>query len=181
MTVVTMRAVSLWQPWALLLVAGLKRVETRSWKITPGPLLIHAAKSWPIEAAESARSEPFRAALATLGVEVPAAGWSKRLAGLPFGAIVGRVDVVRCYRTEDVLFDSSGLDVIPAFPVDQVRNGKLRLWPDPERAFGDYGPNRWAWLCENPVRFAKPIPYKGGMRLFNVKPEVFEGVAHAGR
>lgn len=39
------RAISLWQPWASLIAANIKKVETRSWK-TPhrGLLAIHAAK-----------------------------------------------------------------------------------------------------------------------------------------
>ena len=39
------RAISLIQPWATLIVAGLKRYETRSWS-TPyrGRILIHASK-----------------------------------------------------------------------------------------------------------------------------------------
>lgn len=43
-----MRALTLWQPWASLVAAGIKRTETRRWK-TPyrGPLAIHAAKFMP--------------------------------------------------------------------------------------------------------------------------------------
>lgn len=42
-----MVCLGLWNPWAVLLVAGAKRVETRSWPIRHrGPLLIHAAKHW---------------------------------------------------------------------------------------------------------------------------------------
>jgi hypothetical protein len=172
-----MKCLSLWQPWATLLVTGHKRVETRGWPIRHrGPLLVHAAKKWNRAAADLCLTEPFRSALAAFGVppaprNFSAADMVRRAAGwdLPFGAVIGRVDVVECYRTEDVLFDSSGLDVIPRFPVDQVRNGKLRLWPDPERAFGDYSPGRFAFLCANPVRFDKPIPCIGRQGLFNVE------------
>lgn len=162
-----MKCLSLWQPWATLLVTGHKRVETRGWPIRHrGPLLVHAAKKWNEELWHLCRTAPFDGALTQAGYTL-AGGNPKR--GLPFGFIVGRVDVVECYRTEDVLFDSSGLDVIPRFPVDQVRNGKLRLWPDPERAFGDYSPGRFAFLCTNPVRFDKPIPCIGRQGLFNVE------------
>lgn len=41
-----MKAISLHQPWAQLVVAGRKRIETRSWKTSHrGPLLIHAART----------------------------------------------------------------------------------------------------------------------------------------
>lgn len=41
-----MRAISLWQPWATLLVRGIKRIETRGWDTKyRGELVIHAAKT----------------------------------------------------------------------------------------------------------------------------------------
>ena len=50
-----MKALSLTQPWATLVVIGAKRIETRFWHTSyVGPLLIHAAKaipsSWPAPA-----------------------------------------------------------------------------------------------------------------------------------
>ena len=40
-----MKALTLWQPWASLMAAGIKRIETRSWSTTHrGPLLICAAR-----------------------------------------------------------------------------------------------------------------------------------------
>ena len=43
-----MKALSLTQPWATLVVIGAKRIETRSWHTSyVGPLLIHAAKAIP--------------------------------------------------------------------------------------------------------------------------------------
>lgn len=46
----TMKALSLWQPWASAIAAGLKTIETRAWKTSyRGPLLIHAAKRWDDE------------------------------------------------------------------------------------------------------------------------------------
>ena len=42
-----MKCLSLWQPWASLVVIGAKRFETRSWPTNyRGPLLIHAAQRW---------------------------------------------------------------------------------------------------------------------------------------
>lgn len=40
-----MKAVSLWNPWAAAIAAGIKKIETRSWTTSyRGPLAIHAAK-----------------------------------------------------------------------------------------------------------------------------------------
>ncbi len=40
-----MKTLSLLQPWATLVVMGVKQIETRSWRTDyRGPLLIHASK-----------------------------------------------------------------------------------------------------------------------------------------
>ena len=43
-----MKALTLWQPWASLVAAEVKRSETRSWRTNyRGPIAIHAAKFMP--------------------------------------------------------------------------------------------------------------------------------------
>jgi len=83
-----MRALSLTQPWATLVVSGAKSFETRSWTTSyRGPLLIHAAKGFPSFARNFAETER------ALG----------RLPGkLPFGAIVGKVLLKNVYRTDEI-------------------------------------------------------------------------------
>lgn len=45
-----MKAISIRQPWAWLIVEGVKPVENRSWATRyRGPLLIHAAKTFDLE------------------------------------------------------------------------------------------------------------------------------------
>ena len=40
------KAISLWQPWASLIVCGAKEIETRSWSTkVRGTVAIHAAKT----------------------------------------------------------------------------------------------------------------------------------------
>ena len=40
-----LKAITLWQPWATLVTAGVKQYETRSWRTDyRGPLAIHAGK-----------------------------------------------------------------------------------------------------------------------------------------
>lgn len=156
-----MKALSLWQPWATLVVAGEKRVETRGWATAHrGPLLIHAAKAWNNALAAIADADPFRAALLLAGF--------RSAAKLPFGALVGTVEVVDCYPTSKV-------DVSPqACRVPSVGLDRL-LIDDTERAFGDYGTGRWAWLLRNPVAFAEPVPHAGRQKLFEVRDAVAAG------
>lgn len=52
-----MRAISLWQPWATLLVRGVKKIETRGWDTKyRGDLIIHAAKKTGHEELEDWKS-----------------------------------------------------------------------------------------------------------------------------
>lgn len=79
-----MRALSIRQPWASLIVAGIKDIENRTWRTKyRGPLLIHAACT---EAKLSAREMTRYLTLLDLDE-------------LPRGGIIGRVEVVDCVET----------------------------------------------------------------------------------
>ncbi len=107
-----MKALSIRQPWAWLIVHGYKDVENRTWATSyRGPLLVHAGLALDPgydRAAALARD---------LGIDLPAA------ADLPRGAIVGRVDVVGCVRWHPsrwfegpyafVLANAAAIDPIP--------------------------------------------------------------------
>jgi hypothetical protein len=167
-----MRCLSLHQPWASLLASGAKCVETRSRPLPHrGPLLIHATKTWGPDLAEIAVGPHFRAALERAGIVFEATeeacmrGW-----GMPFGAIVGRVDVVECYPTERVKVDAG---VLTAYEMPTTPPW-LGVGPA-EHAFGSYSPRRFAILCRNPVRFANPVPYRGERGLFDVPDELAKG------
>jgi hypothetical protein len=64
-----MKCITLWQPWASLILWGEKKIETRSWATQHrGLLAIHsAAKDHPTLAAICA-TEPFRTILARHGI-----------------------------------------------------------------------------------------------------------------
>lgn len=82
-----MKALTLHQPWASAIVAGLKRHETRSWATSyRGPLAIHAGKSLPAYAREFI--EETRAD----GIALPDP--------MPLGAVVCIAELVACHRTE---------------------------------------------------------------------------------
>src|SRR5690242_18468964 len=111
-----MKAISLWQPWATLCVIGAKQFETRHWDTKfRGRILIHAAKTK--DEAEYFHDPAFRAAL-------NAADYNN-FYDLPFGAIIGAVDIVDMIRTENALSRS--------------------LISFREELFGNYEPGRWAW------------------------------------
>lgn len=83
-----MKALSLWQPWASLMAAGLKTIETRSWPTRyRGPLAIHAVKR-PLTVGEHELIHRW------IGMKLLSLDWLTMR--LPFGAIVAVVQLVRC-------------------------------------------------------------------------------------
>ena len=79
----TIKAITLWQPWASLIAHGVKRHETRHWPTDyRGPIAIHAAKTLDIVGA------PEALCVAMFGKD-----WTRPL---PRGAIVAIGDLVSC-------------------------------------------------------------------------------------
>jgi len=137
-----MRAMSLWQPWASLMVHGHKRNETRSWSIEyRGRVLIHAAKRFQQEEREICIYAPFAPCLAR---------HYNKLKDIPLGAIIGSVHIVDCVPT----------------------NWAVSRITDQERHFGNYADGRFAWITENPVAFKEPVPFRGQQGFFNVPDEL---------
>ena len=137
-----MKAVSVSQPWATLLVHGLERLETRPWATAHrGPILIHASKHFPPAARALCRTEPFCTLLSRSGY----VQWRD----LPAGKLVGVAEITGCTRVEE-----------------------LRDLPDLERQIGDFSPGRWAWLLAGPRPLVEPVPYRGRLGLFDVPDDL---------
>lgn len=151
------RALSLIQPFASLIAASEKRIETRSWATTyRGPLAIHASKGFPQEYQELLRVEPFRSVLFRdgygWGMQAP---WVRHDESLPRGAIVAVADLVDCNRTERYL-----------------RSDIWRNLPPHEKEFGDYTEGRYGLLLANVRRLAEPVPCRGALSLWEVPADV---------
>ncbi len=131
-----MKAISLLQPWATLVVMGVKTIETRSWATQHrGAILIHASqgKAGSIFAYES----PFKK-------------YIPDFKKLPFGAIVGQASITDVVRVENLEL------------TDEIIN---RLTME-ERAFGDYSEGRYAWILEDEKQFDNPIPARGTLSIW---------------
>ncbi len=146
----TIKAISLWQPWASLVALGAKRIETRHWpapaNLIGQPLAIHAAQT---------KIAVRRGSRLTLGpYEIENDGglllrsdtlsWPYRL---PLGAIVAVSRLVACEQMTEALIDAV---------------------PDPERQFGHYEPGRWMWMLEDVRALRHPAEFVGRQRLFSV-------------
>lgn len=131
-----MYVLSLLQPWASLIVMGVKTIETRRWQTAHrGALLIHAGQ---------------RKAGSMVALEPPIARHISDFNALPFGAIIGQVQLVDIIPTIDMHLSKT-----------EIAQQSLEL-----HAFGDEGIGRFAWLMEDAVRFKNPVPTRGHLHLW---------------
>jgi hypothetical protein len=147
-----MKVLTLTQPWASLVAAGAKRLETRSWS-TPyrGPIAIHAAQGFPRGAVETCFMAPFAGTL-KVTVDGPFAPRS-----LPRGAIV-------CTAT-----------LAEVAPTDSATvRAWLRRGPEHERFFGDFTPGRFAWLLTDVHALSEPVAHRGAQGLRDLPVDVAE-------
>ena len=103
-------ALSIKQPWAALVVRGIKSIEVRRWPTARrGRILIHAAR------VPDQREEGWRHVSAEL---LPIAQLQ--------GGIIGAVELTECRRYAD----------LPAFLVDQAAHFNEASWFEPPALFG---------------------------------------------
>lgn len=141
-----MKAITIWQPYATLIMLGLKRYETRHWSTSyRGPLIIHAAKRWDddrefdcVRVANSLRE------LLPLASE----GFTPAQARLEF------------FRMEETL--GKALGVVNLQACDQMDDGGGEF----ENRVGSFGPGRYGWKCANPQLFEEPIRHQGQQGLW---------------
>lgn len=149
-----MRALSLTQPWATLVVTGQKRIETRGWSTDyRGQVIIHAAMKFPPDARAACQVGPFRSALGVAGDR------------LPLGALIGAVDLVDVERTTRLRRE----------PYVVLPGHRWDITPT-ELAFGDYSDGRKGFLLANAVAFDQPIPYRGQLGLWRLPDDVLDRV-----
>lgn len=173
-----MKALTLTQPWASLVVArpgyrptslfAIKPIETRPWYIRPERLpmrlAIHAGLGIDrmLRAQITVRiggvmrefARPYAQALALAGLPLfdP---WAHPGRGVPIGAIIGCVTLTRIE------------------PADQItamwKRGQI---DDLTYHLGNFSPGRFAWFMRDPFVLPRPIPIAGMQRLWTVPPPV---------
>lgn len=134
-----MKSISLLQPWAGLLVLGIKEYETRSWNTKHrGLVAVHASARMPKEG---------KALLEELGRnnrDFKPGSYKYRVC-TTLGAVLGEVEIQETFSS----------------------NGPLDAISTEEQTFGDYSPNRYFWKCINPRLYAYNLPWKGQLGLWN--------------
>lgn len=134
---------SLWEPWASLIVAGFKRHETRHWATSlRGRVAIHAAKK--VDVADA----PAELCAVALG-----RGWEKTR---PIGCVVAVAELTACFHTE-VLTDPRAANLV----------GELR---ECDELAGNYAPGRFAFRLDQVRPLVEPLPIIGRQGFFHWKP-----------
>lgn len=140
-----MKTLSIKQPWASLIMSGVKRVENRTWATTHrGSLLIHAGQAYDKAGAEL---------LDGLGI-----GYLKPDAA-PRGVILGQVDLIDIvdHRPGKVDDQQTFLDCVEQHDIEH----------DP-LAFGPV-----CWIVTDPKPLTDPIEALGRLSLWNFDlPEI---------
>uniref|UniRef100_A0A0D9W1N4 ASCH domain-containing protein n=1 Tax=Leersia perrieri TaxID=77586 RepID=A0A0D9W1N4_9ORYZ len=136
------------QPWASLLVHGIKRVEGRSWPSPlTGRLWIHAASKVPdpdtISAMEAFYTEIY-AVDGITDITFPQ--------HYPVSRLLGCVDVVGCLTSQDL----ASWEHVPQ---------SVRL-----EALTDF-----CWLCQNPQKLVVPFEMRGQQGVYNLERRIYEG------
>lgn len=89
-----MKALSIQQPWASLIVMGFKDIENRTWPTRKrGQILVHAGKKFLMEDFVYLHGQGYK-----LGLPAAAMDFLHRTGpnGFPMGGIVGSVELVDC-------------------------------------------------------------------------------------
>jgi hypothetical protein len=139
-----MKAISLIQPYATLIMLGYKQYETRSWATKHRGLLgIHASAGKPAWAREVAATDPE---ISTILEQ-----HNLKFDDLPRGQLLGTCVVDSMHKMDETW--------------DLVLS-------DTEIACGDYSNGRYAWALSHVWVFPKPIPCRGALSLWEVPAEV---------
>lgn len=141
-----MKALSLLQPWASLIVVGAKKWETRPWK--PSTTMLYILRNSGLLIHASAKFDRQNRTLLTYP---PFCAYLDRNNKLPTGAIIGSVKVGRVIPTDEWMKEFNP-DINPDAQTEQ--------------AFGNYSSGRWTWEMLEPEVYAEPIPYKGALSIW---------------
>lgn len=126
-----MKTITVKQPYASLIVHGIKDIENRTWRTNfRGRVLIHAAGSHGRKFSVNLTDAQTKAAFATIAKET-------MFGNLPFGSIIGSVEIVDCVQNHPSIWAEKGVynwvlanPILYEKPIENVK-GKLSFWDYP--------------------------------------------------
>lgn len=150
------RALSIRQPWADLILAGVKDVENRTWAI---PSTVELPLRIGVHASQNYDNHSDPQAWHALG-----AAWSRGPTGVRHriasegrtGALLGYVNVIGCHR-------HGSCDLYAVTPIERSTCSR---WAEP----GDV----WHWTLTDPEPLPEPIPLNGSLGLWKMPTSAIE-------
>ena len=126
-----MKAISIKQPWASLIVHGIKDIENRTWRTNYwGRVLIHAAGCHGRKFSVDLTDAQAKVAFGVIAKET-------MFGNMPFGSIIGSVEIVDCVQNHPSIWAKQGVwNWVLANPIlyeEAIENvkGKLSFWDYP--------------------------------------------------
>lgn len=137
-----MKAISIKQPWASLIVHGIKPIENRTWKCPEKYIgqrvLIHASKTPHFKI--NLTDEQMKAAFELIAKKSCVESWD-------FGAIIGSVVIKECVVNH------------PSIWAEKSELGQ-------DEWTGEWLKPIYNWVLESPTLYEEPIPAKGNLSFW---------------
>lgn len=147
-----MKAITIRQPYASLIVYKEKEFETRSWRTQyRGPIAIHAAAKHDDDAK-----------IFSIDAKI-----IENYDEMPLGKIIAIAKLVDCHKI--VRYGGRGLDSESPGWLDTERG--IYIPSSKELMLGDWTPGRYAWEFSS-IKVISPIFAKGKQRLWDWKEEL---------
>ncbi|KAG0453921.1 hypothetical protein HPP92_025225 [Vanilla planifolia] len=135
------------QPWASLLVHGIKRIEGRSWPAPlTGRLWIHAASKVPEPETIKQMENFYREIYAVNGIidiNFPK--------NYPISRLLGCVEIVGCLKGDE-----------------------LAHWEEVPESVRLEALTNFCWLCEKPQKLVVPLEMRGYQGVYNLEKRIYE-------
>ena len=150
-----MDTLTIWQPWATLLVNGTKKYETRTWA-PPRP---HLKLGTPIGIHTAKKRTPYSQLSQAIHDEISRAEYER----LPHGVLIGIGTLVSISQ----VMHSLEPPYVKAYTLNENGvKGITQIETDP---FGDFSPKRILWEFKDMIKIDPPYPCKGHQGLWNFK------------
>lgn len=135
------KAISVRQPWAYLIVNGIKDIENRTWKLPEK----YKGKRVLIHASSGGNGKKFKISLTDEQMKAAFGSISEQAINgrFDFGAIIGSVELVDCVINH------------PSIWAEKTEMGRCHPTPI-----------IYNWILANPIMFERPVPCKGKLSFF---------------
>ena len=142
------KALSVWQPYASLLMSGEKEFETRSWSTAyRGPLAICSTMTNPYQVVSGLAAYTAK----VIGEKLHGTELDK----LPLGYVLGIVELINC------------------IPITREFVEKLKV---SEEALGNFKAGHFAWCFGKRKLLRRPVPVKGRQGLWTLERDTWREV-----